>query len=289
MRCFVTVAEKQSISKAARELYISQPAMSAHMNAIESELGAQLLVRGRQTHLTSVGEVVLHGFRDILAAYEQLESDVVDAQEREYGSLTVGFHGPVNWLGVADLLAEFRRKHPESQLHVLIDTWANLLLQLQEGAIDLAFIELSEVEGLTDLSWELVKEEPVCAVLPRDHPLAKRASVSVRDVADEVMLFPDARISPRFFHALHDSFRNAGMKVENVGSGNHYEATITLVISGSGISCMPASLHSGHGDTVACVPFSDLETHMRYGIVWSRKQVNALASACASFMCSHIQ
>jgi DNA-binding transcriptional LysR family regulator len=62
----------QSISKAARELYISQPAMSTHMNAIEKAMGAQLLIRGRQTRLTPVGEVVLRGFREILAEYDSL-------------------------------------------------------------------------------------------------------------------------------------------------------------------------------------------------------------------------
>ena len=71
MRCYVSVAENQSLSRAAREQFITQPAMTAQMNALEKELGVKLLDRGRHTVLTPAGETVLNRFRSILDAYDQ--------------------------------------------------------------------------------------------------------------------------------------------------------------------------------------------------------------------------
>lgn len=281
MRCFVSVAENQSLSKAAREQFITQPAMTAQMNGLERELNAKLLVREHGTKLTLTGECVLKRFRQILTIYDELQNEVKDAENLVYGSVRVGYHGPADWIGIFGMVSAFREVHPHIEVGIVIDTWSNLLSMVQNGHLDLSFMEMSEVDGLTDIAYHRLFNENVCAVFPKDHPLAHRDSVAVLDIRDETLLLPDISISPRFFHRLHDSFRRAGIKIERAGQGNHYEATITLVAAGSGITCMPKTLCEGL-DMITAVPFRDLDVHMDYGIIWSRSSTSSATSEFAN-------
>lgn len=282
MRCFVSVAENKSLSKAARELFISQPAMTAQMNSLEKELGAQLLVRGHSTAITPTGEVVLKSFRAMLAEYDAMIEGVRDAEAATHGRLRLGFHGPVGWANVATSIAQFREGHPGVEVSLVIDTWTNLLGMLRDGTLDLAFMEMSEVEGEGDIATRPLFEEPICAVLPEAHRLAGCASVSVADVRGEVLLLPDSSIAPHFFKRLHASFERAGVRIEHAGAGNHYEATVVLVGAGEGITCMPGSYFSGLSSVVG-VPFSDLGMGMRYALAWSRASSSAVASEFVEF------
>ena len=282
MRCFVSVAENKSLSKAAREMFISQPAMTAQMNALEKELGAQLLVRGHSTAITPTGERVLETFRDMLAEYDALLGEVRECEAQAHGRIRLGFHGPIGWANVAASIAEFREGNPGVEVSLVIDTWTNLLAMLRDGSLDLAFMEMSEVEGEPDIATHALFEEPICAVLPAGHKLAGRDEVSVADVRDEVLLLPDSTIAPHFFKRLHASFERAGVRVQHVGAGNHYEATVVLVGAGEGVSCMPRSYFEGL-DAVVGVPFSDLGMGMRYVLAWSRASSSAVASEFVKF------
>lgn len=282
MRCFVSVAENKSLSKAAREMFISQPAMTAQMNALEKELSAQLLVRGHSTSITPTGERVATSFRSMLAEYENMLDCVRECEARAHGYLRLGFHGPVGWGNVTSSIAGFREAHPGVETSIVIDTWANLLDMLRHGSLDLAFMELSEVENATDIAFRPLFEEPICAVLPVSHRLAPCESLSVADIRDEVLLLPDPSIAPHFFRSLHNAFERAGVRVEHAGAGNHYEATVVLVGAGEGISCMPSSYFQGL-DSVVRVPFSDLGISMRYALAWSRSSSSAVASEFVEF------
>ena len=286
MRCFVTVAECQSLTKAARELFITQPAMTSQMNDLEKELGTKLLKKGGRTiELTLAGQVTLDQFRRILALYDSLQDDIANAEAPERRTLIVGFHGPANWIGLPHLISEFNSACPDVEVSVVIDTWSNLLHLLQNGKIDAAFIEHSELEGLADLSGVTMKEEPICLLFPYDHPFAKRKTIEVRDMADATLIMPEPAIGPRFLHYLTDAMKRAGMRVKTVGLGNHYEATITLALATNGITCMPRSLAADYQTQFAIVPFANLDKQMVYDLAWQRAATNTAISdfvACAT-------
>ena len=279
MRCFVAVAERQSLTKAARELFISQPAMTSQMNALEKELGTKLLKKGGRTiELTLAGQVTLNQFRRILAIYDSLQDDIANAEAPERRTLKVGFHGPSNWIGMPHLIEEFCAAYPDVEVSIVVDTWHNLLPLFQNGELDIAFMEHSEIEGLADLSSVTIKEEPICLLFPRDHPLAKKKAIDVRDVDDAVLIMPEPAIGPRFLHYLNDAMKRADMRVKTVGFGNQYEATITLALATKGITCMPRSLAADYENDFAIVPFSNLDKQMVYDLAWKRTATNTAIS-----------
>ncbi len=277
MRCYVSVAENQSLSRAAREQFITQPAMTAQMNALEKELGVKLLDRGRHTVLTPAGETVLNRFRSILDAYDQAVYEARQLESESCGTVRFGWHGPFNWLGVTDMVSEFCKSHSASSIRLTIDTWTNLLGQVRTGDLDIAFMEMSEVEGDDSLGRLDLLTEGISVVMPSDHRLACHERLSVGDVRGERLFMPDPEISPRFFGRLQGMLERAGVRIERACVGNHYEATVALVAAGNGVTCMPPSMCRNF-DSVAQVPLSDLGTHMRYGIVWNRATIGTIAS-----------
>ena len=282
MRCFVSVGDNQSLTKAAREMFITQPAMTSKMNALETELDAKLLVRGRQTHLTATGEMVYKSFGRILQEYDSMLDSVEQSEAQTHGMIRFAFHGPLDWMDMPEKIAAFHQANPQIEIDVVIDGWGTLLDKLHAGELDI-IIEASETEGLTNIVSVPLFEEPVCVVAHHETPLSSRSTVSVGDIRDETMLFPSLDISPRFFHKLYDSFKRAGFKVKRVGQGNHYEATLTLAEAGVGVTCMPFSFCT-NAQNVQRVPFRDLDTHMRYQLIWPRDNANAAASAFASYL-----
>ena len=283
MRCFVSVGNNQSLTKAAREMFITQPAMTTKMNALEAELDTKLLERGRQTHLTSTGEVVYRSFQRIIAEYDSMIDSIEQSEAETHGMVHFGFHGPLDWVDMPAKIAEFHQTNPQIEIDVVIDGWGTLLQKLQAGELDLMIIEQSEIEGLNDIVGVPLFEEPVCVVAHHENPLSSKETVCVDDIRDETMLLPSTDISPRFFHRLYDSFTRAGFKVKRVGQGNHYEATLTLAEAGVGVTCMPQSFCT-NAQNVQRVPFRDLDTHMRYQLIWPRGSANAAASAFASYL-----
>lgn len=277
MRCYVSVAENQSLSKAAHEQFITQPAMTAQMNALEKEFGIKLLDRGQHTVLTPAGEMVLNRFRDILAIYDQTVDEVRKQEDESYGLVRFGWHGPFNWLGVAEMVSEFCQEHSASSIRLTIDTWASLLKQVCAGDLDVAFMEMSEVEANDDLGRLDLLSEGISVIMPLNHRLAGCDRVSVGDLRTERLFMPDPDISPQFFKRLQKTFARAGIRIERACVGNHYEATVALVAAGNGLTCMPASMCRNF-DSVVQVPVSDLGINMKYGVVWNRSTVGTIAS-----------
>ncbi|ANE23041.1 hypothetical protein AAY81_07880 [Denitrobacterium detoxificans] len=282
MRCFVSVAQTQSLSKASHEQFITQPAMSAQMKALESEMGTQLLRRGRTISLTPAGQVAFERFSRIIDEYDAARRAIALEGDHMGGLLRIGFHGPVSWAGVPDMVRAYRGQNPNVEVDIEIDTWNNLMKRLDDGKLDVAFMELSEIEGQSAILADPLFEECVCVVMPPSHPLAGRDTVSVMDIVDEPMMLFSPETSPRFFRKLYAAFERIGIHTDKVVRGNHHEATISLVHAGCGITCMPQTFCREYTG-IASVPFSDLATHMRYGVAWNKARVSSVGSSFVDF------
>ena len=108
MQCFIAVAKHLSLSKAATEMFITQPSMTQQMNALEDELDVTLFIRGRRgLVLTEAGEYVRQNFSAIISQYEEMKTNLKTMQISGYGKVRVGFHGPSDWAYMLGLLKAF--------------------------------------------------------------------------------------------------------------------------------------------------------------------------------------
>ncbi len=144
MEYFVTVADKRSITKAAEELHITQQTLSAHIQAVERELGCRLIVRRSPLELTCEGEVFLRYASELYGTYRSMQAELRDITGDQRGVLRVGVSYTRGRSIMPGIISAFRREYPN--ICVRLDEGVNdvLLRKLRGGEIDLAVANFDE-------------------------------------------------------------------------------------------------------------------------------------------------
>ncbi|WP_052851901.1 LysR family transcriptional regulator [Streptomyces avicenniae] len=189
LRYFVAVAEELHFTRAAERLYVSQPALSKQIRALERQLGAPLLVRGRgPVRLTPVGAALLPHARRVLAAGEAAWSAVETAKAEQRATLVIGMSTSPGRSGLLPAVrSRFTAGFPEAELRLRQVGWEDPTAGLADGSSDLAFVWLPLPDPARYASLVVAEEQRLVA-LPADHPLAARERVVMADLLDEPFL-----------------------------------------------------------------------------------------------------
>ncbi len=197
LECLVGVAEHRSFRRAATALGISQPALSAQVQAVEALLAVQIFERDRRSVLvTPAGEDVVGRAREALAAVDQVSDVARRRGEPLVGPLRLGVIPTVAPYWLPPLLPTVRAKFPRLELILREDQTHRLLAQLATGQLDVAFLAIP-VPG--DYTTAPIAHEQFQLAAPRGSPLlAKAGKLRERDLdAETVLLLEDG-------HCLRD-------------------------------------------------------------------------------------
>ncbi|MFB7505657.1 LysR family transcriptional regulator [Streptomyces broussonetiae] len=173
LRYFVTVVEEAGFTRAAEQLHLAQPGLSAQVRQLERELGQPLLDRsGRSVRPTEVGEAVLPYARAALAAVEGIRQTVQEYTGLLRGRVAVGLvPGTLaHAFDVAGLLADFHAAHPHVEVTLTEDTTDRMLAALRRGELDLAVTAVAD-QPPPGLAVHVVIDEPLVASAAPGHPL----------------------------------------------------------------------------------------------------------------------
>ncbi|WP_079161522.1 LysR family transcriptional regulator [Streptomyces fodineus] len=189
LRYFVAVAEELHFTRAAELLYVSQPALSKQIRALERQLGAELFRRDRHAvALTAAGEALLPHARTVLAAWEAGAAAVDAAKAAQRSTLVVGMSTSPGRGGLLPAIrSRFTAAHPHTTVRLRQMSWDDPTAGLAEGTVDVAFVWLP-LPDEDRYAWTVVAEEPRLLALPESHPLATRPEVDFADLLDEPFL-----------------------------------------------------------------------------------------------------
>lgn len=234
LRYFEALARHLSYRKAAEELFISQPALSAAIKQMESTNGVTLFVRSTHSvSLSAAAEAWLPAVRNALAALENAEAELRSLVARDAMHVVVGY--PIGT--GADLLfritCRLRQEHPELHVEAREFDFSDPTAGLSSGQVDVALIRPPvETDGCVMVPLET---ERWVACVPRDHPLADRATAELAEfLGDPIIAAPaEAGLWRDFWLAMAD---RAGVPPTIGGVAHNYESEVTLVSRGLGIS-----------------------------------------------------
>jgi DNA-binding transcriptional LysR family regulator len=198
VRYFAAVAEHRHFGRAAAELRVAQPSLSRQIRQLEQQLGAQLLDRTPQgTRLTEAGEVFLPLARALLRSAGQAAARTRAAAQPS--RITIGY---TVGLIVTPAVRQLRREHPDADVQTLHLDWNQPREALLDHRVDAVVTRLPIRTG--GLHVTVLYDEPRVLLVPLDHRLAGKESVSIDDIADEpIPRLPDPawnaywRIDPR--------------------------------------------------------------------------------------------
>lgn len=218
LRHLIALAQAGSFSKAAQSLFLTQPALSRSIRALEDEFGAALFDRvGRRIELTPFGRDTLERARDLVSDADDLRSSGRQAMDGESGVLRIGMGSGPGAMLMTPLLLHTAQQRPRLRMEVLRAGTELLVQALRARALDALVVDARSLRPAPDLRSELLHEMQGAFMVRRGHPLARRKE----DPAfDELLRYPIASTP------LSDEL--ARMLVERYGPQAHPDACVTL-------------------------------------------------------------
>lgn len=255
LRYLVAVVQAGSITEAARRLNVSQPALSAGLNALEAELGGPLLERQRgHARLTPLGARFYRRAKNITNECEVAKVEFRRGLARSF--ITVGVLPTISMSFVLDFVRGFTARMPDVEVSVREADEQTLLSMLARGRIDAALTISDRVEGG---EWVPLFHDPLALVCAPEHRFARAASVRVADLDAEPFIL---RQHCERGAEANDIFDARGVRLRVVLKTNQDYRALEAVKARLGVTIAPRSLVT---DVIA-VPIEDLGLTRTVGI-----------------------
>ncbi len=233
LRTFSIVAAEGNITRAARRLSTSQPAISKQLAELEDALGTALFHRlPRGVRLTEAGQILRRHADRIFQEEGAAESELAALSGLTRGRLTVGASTTIGSYLIPQLFGGFHRAHPEVRLELEIANTAVVQAMVLDDRIDLGLIE--GFVAAEQLVAEVVHYDEMVAIAGPSHPLSARASISARSLAAFPFIGRERGSGSR--DVVEAAFAALSVELEPAMSLGSTEAIKRLVSDGAGFA-----------------------------------------------------
>lgn len=268
LRYFTTVARERNITRAAEKLNMSQPPLSHQIRCLEEELGVQLFIRGkRRLELTDDGALLLRRANQILELTEKTAQEMKERKDQMSGTVYLGLvEGRAPYLA-ANWIAGFRQRYPLVYYNLWNGSSDDVVDRLRQGLADLAIVatpyDMERLEGFP------VGDEPWCAILPRESPLAKEPgdTIPLNRLVGQPLIVPSrgSRVQ-----AIRRWFQEIGAEPDIRCTMSNYVDALALTEQGVGISIFPQTTRTP-SSLVRVKVITHPARRAEYVLVWNRE------------------
>ncbi|MEE9595536.1 MAG: LysR family transcriptional regulator [Acidiferrobacterales bacterium] len=190
LRAFVAIAETGSFTRAAAQIYLTQPAVSKRIGTLEAELGTRLFDRiGRGIHLTEAGRTLLVRAQTILSQVEDAKRSLPAQSGPVSGELSMATSHHVGLHRLPTVLKRFREAYPEVSLDLHFMDSEVACTAIQQGQLELAVVTLPP-RDYANIERVRVWDDPLEIVVGRSHPLARRTRIKPTNLVEYPAILP---------------------------------------------------------------------------------------------------
>lgn len=279
---FVQLAKTGNYLEAAENLFISQSSLSKHILSLEKELDILLFDRTtRRVKLTDAGRTLLKYAEEMLAIDYQWQTALLNLKDTSQQKLDIGTIPIMSAYGITDLISEYKKENPKTQLMVFEGETSLLKERVLAGQSELAFIRrvfpTTEKADSELFSIRNFTRDYLVAVLPSEHPLANQDFIHLSELRNENFLFLHQQ---SILHQISlNACREAGFEPNIVYSGKRAENIVDLVAKGMGISLLMSKpvAYLNTSNDIKLIPVSPyIETEIA---IYTKKGVKLSAAA----------
>ncbi|RMF17472.1 MAG: HTH-type transcriptional regulator CysB [Gammaproteobacteria bacterium] len=223
-----------NVSATAQSLYTSQPGISKQIRLLEDELGVEVFARSGKhlTHVTPAGEVIIREAGEILRRVEGIKRIAQEFSNQRKGDLSIATTHTQARYALPPVIKAFIQEYPEVSLHMNQGTPMQIAEMAAEGKVDFA-IATEAMELFSDLIMMPCYKWNRCVVVPKDHPLAGQASLTLEDVAAHPIVTYVFGFTGR--SKLDEAFNKAGLTPNVVCTAADADVIKTYVRLGLGV------------------------------------------------------
>lgn len=232
---FLEIARQGNLSRSASTLYITQPALTARIHALEAELGEQLFLRARRgMELTEAGRAFMPYAERAMHALEGGRELVAGISRGTAGELVIGAAPAVSTYVLPALLARFATSHPHVRLVVRTGHSEEIVEMALRDEIAVGLVR--EIRHPRLEAMPLYDDELVF-VTTRDHRLAARGTISLEEIGDDRLILFDRTSS--YYELTNAMFRAAGIAPQSIIELDNIDAAKKMVEVGLGVALLP--------------------------------------------------
>lgn len=240
LKAFLAVADAGSFSLAAEHLFLTQPAISKRIAALEGELDTRLFDRiGRTVSLTEAGRALQPRARAILVDIEDSVRAITNLSGEVHGTLRFATSHHIGLHRLPPALKAFTRQHPDVRLDIRFMDSEAACLAVEHGELELAIVTLPP-DPSQNLSLDPVWEDPLGIVVSHEHPLSTKRHTTLSALLEHPAILPATGTYTR--QIAERAFSAAGATLDVALSTNYLETIRMLVAVGIGWSLLPLTM-----------------------------------------------
>ena len=276
MREFVAIRDEGNFSRAARSLFMTQPALSRHMQDMERELGVRLLNRDKHSvALTDAGERAYKGFRQILRAYDRLTDDIAGYKAGLTGRLRIGMLYYTIRQDFGDTMERFSAEYPGVELRRFSYQPQEVFQALAEERIDIGVLPRANHPGAEWLCYQDVLSDGLAGLVSVTHPLAARDVLTLEDLEGETTVL--LRDDPYSNRCYTEALERVGFTQRNVAYTDNIDTVPMELKRGQSVYLIPQSLPlPGFEGELVEVPIRCEGLKVTKSLVWRSDNDNPL-------------
>lgn len=282
LRLFVAAAESRSFTKTAEQFFITQAAVTQHIQALETTLGCELFDRRRRPmQLTPSGKSFYEDAKQILRQMSAAASRTKEAAAGESGSLHIGFLTGYERSDFSLTARSFRRANPNTFLTFERKSSDQLAAGLMQGRFDLIYTwDSTNLRQSPEVEWRQADRIRLVAALYSAHPLAGRTKLTRAELRGEKLLYmsPSEDFDSYGDEAFIRLYREAGYRPDILYRSADLEVILTMVAAEEGISILPDYFTNKlvGADNLVFIPLRGVKEHEEIDVFWRRDNTNPL-------------
>jgi DNA-binding transcriptional LysR family regulator len=267
LKIFYAVAQNKSFTLAAKELFLTQPAVTIQIQKLEADYETKLFDRvGKKIFLTESGKTLYSYAEKILALFAQAEEVLIDMKELRSGKLTIGASATVGSYYLPRIFEAFGKQYPDIEIQMNLANSHQVIEDVLAFKRDLGFAgELHNYAGLVIIPF---LEEELVLIVPPDHTFVHRGEVSLGDLAGQPFIAREAGSATR--ELVEEKVGRKGVSLKVVMDLASNEAIKKAVENGLGISIISRYVVQKEVDQglLRMVPFAKEKIMRKFFIIY---------------------
>jgi len=277
IKCFLALVQTQNFTKAAEQLYISQPGLSHQIVSLERELNTQLFVRNQKAvRLTPAAKLLAKEMPALERKYEELIQRAQAVGRGHSGALTIGtLEGQWVGGGFADICCAFMQKYPSIDLQLRSGTFSDLRRWLSMGDIDIALTLKFDVADVSDLQWLSYDNDYARFAVSRRLPLGQKETISLEDIMEETLLLISPDDSRAGAALSQDFIKTSGLYPKHIRCGPNLSTIMLWIEAGLGVGIINHHSNIANNPMVRLIEEVELaEAGANSCLVWQKDCMN---------------
>ncbi len=263
LQTFVTVAETGSFSQTSEQLFLTQPAISKRIAALEKELGTRLFDRiGRHVDLTEAGTALLPRARQILMQVEDSRRAISNLTGQITGKLSIGTSHHIGLHRLPPILRQFSSQYPGVELDIHFMDSEEACQAVERGDLELGIVTLP-FSPSAQLKTQAIWPDPLSIVIGNHHPLSNKQCVSFAQLCEHTAILPATGTYTR--EVLERALETEKGKLKVGLSTNYLETIKMMVCVGLGWSVLPNTMINTEMQSLS---IENIRLHRTLGMIW---------------------